>query len=237
MDFNKKGLSSSSWIMLISVLVIIILVGGIVYYSVYIDPLKKQGFSCISDNQCNDNDLCTKDTCSTKTGICYNNKKTCSTGQKCDASTGECENISSTQTTMRFLNQSSQYPSSMTTPQSNTSSSAQSNTLSQSTISTTNPPAITISSPQNGIITSQSINSISYTVKDNSGKGLKECWYTTNNGIINSTHDLTCSTFTGLNSVIGTNSWIVYAKDNAGNIGNAKTIFTRTIPSPPPFPT
>jgi hypothetical protein len=87
---NKKGLSTPE-IILISTLVIAILVGGFVYYSIYIKPLSEQGFSCTADNQCNDNNLCTKDMCSLKTGICYNSKKTCPSGQICDITSGECK--------------------------------------------------------------------------------------------------------------------------------------------------
>jgi hypothetical protein len=40
--------------------------------------------------QCNDNNLCTTDTCNTATGVCVNTLKTCTGGKTCNPSTGRC---------------------------------------------------------------------------------------------------------------------------------------------------
>lgn len=80
-------------------LIALVLIGGLVYYLFYIKPLSEQGYSCVSNEECNDDNPCTVDECSLKTGICYHPKKTCPSGQKCNSATGECELIQKPETT------------------------------------------------------------------------------------------------------------------------------------------
>ena len=70
------------------------------------------------------------------------------------------------------------------------------------------------------------------------------CWYSKNNGITNSTPQVSGTNWTGVISIQGSNTWIVYCNDSAGNINsssvtfNIDTIFpqfTNNITSPPDF--
>lgn len=68
-----------------------VLIGGGIFFFNYNFGNKDEGISCEKDSDCGDNNLCTTDSCSLKTGICYNIKKKCSFGQSCNLSTGICE--------------------------------------------------------------------------------------------------------------------------------------------------
>lgn len=73
--------------------IILLIIAGLLYYFLYMKPLDKQGFSCVDSTECEDNNLCTIDECSPRTGICYHSEKICSSGEYCNSDTGECELI------------------------------------------------------------------------------------------------------------------------------------------------
>jgi len=85
------------------------------------------------------------------------------------------------------------------------------------------PPTVLITNPINGTVYTSSRTSMAFNVNDSN---LQSCWYSLNGGANISTP---CSnginTITGITSVEGINTWIVYARDNSGNIGYDKVIF------------
>lgn len=93
-------------------------------------------------------------------------------------------------------------------------------------VSDTTPPIVTISSPVNGETYTSHRTQIIFTASD---ANLDRCWYRLNNGLNVNT---ACNVpITGITSVQGTNTWIVYAIDLAGNIGSASVTFKVNIPS------
>ena len=65
------------------ILIAMVVVGGIVYFALPQDKCK--------DINCNDNNLCTTDSCNSETGNCVYTPKTCPSGQQCNSQTGVCE--------------------------------------------------------------------------------------------------------------------------------------------------
>lgn len=85
-------------------------------------------------------------------------------------------------------------------------------------------PIVTIAAPINGA-TYTSADSLSFTATD---ANLNSCEYSLNGGtkVAVSCASGVLTTITPLTSVEGTNTWTVYAKDVAGNEGNASVTFT-----------
>jgi len=79
-------------ILLIFFIVIFIFI-GVLFFFFYSSSPKDSGISCTYDSDCDDGNLCTTDSCSLKTGICYNVDKKCAIGQRCNYSTGVCAGI------------------------------------------------------------------------------------------------------------------------------------------------
>ena len=91
-----------------------------------------------------------------------------------------------------------------------------------------NPPTIIITSPT-AITYTTAVTNITYIPTDAEGN-LKQCWYSLDGGVTNSTA-VTCvngtsNLFSGLIPQQGTNTWTVYANDIAGNLGNTSVTFT-----------
>ena len=91
-----------------------------------------------------------------------------------------------------------------------------------------NPPTIVITSPT-AITYTTAVTNITYIPTDAEGN-LKQCWYSLDGGVTNSTA-VTCvngtsNLFSGLIPQQGTNTWTVYANDIAGNLGNTSVTFT-----------
>jgi len=96
---------------------------------------------------------------------------------------------------------------------------------------TVNAPIVNIISPISIVYNTQ-VNQIIYIPTDVDGD-LQSCWYSTDGGITFSTPS-SCingqtNVFTVLNANQGINTWVVYAKDFAGNIGMASVTFTLNI--------
>ena len=85
-------------------------------------------------------------------------------------------------------------------------------------------PTVTITAPVNGA-TYTNADSLSFTATD---ANLNSCEYSLNGGtkVAVSCASGVLTTITPLTSVEGTNTWTVYAKDVAGNEGNASVTFT-----------
>jgi len=77
-----------SKIIIASVLVVI---GFFLFLGIYFFVLPDEE-RCLDVN-CDDDNPCTIDECSTRSGVCYNTKKTCQENQKCNINTGNCEVI------------------------------------------------------------------------------------------------------------------------------------------------
>ncbi len=65
------------------IFIAVVVVGGIVYFALPQDKCK--------DVNCNDNNLCTTDSCNSETGNCVYTPKTCPSGKQCNSQTGVCE--------------------------------------------------------------------------------------------------------------------------------------------------
>ncbi|MBX4212283.1 hypothetical protein KW787_02405 [Candidatus Pacearchaeota archaeon] len=86
-------------------------------------------------------------------------------------------------------------------------------------------PQINITYPQN-ISYTTTITTLNYTVSDTN---IQACWYTLNLGLAN-TSVICGNNITGLSSSEGSNTWIVYANDSAGNTnGTSLTFFTDAV--------
>jgi hypothetical protein len=73
------------------------------------------------------------------------------------------------------------------------------------------------------------INELNYTIINESA--LDSCWWTNNSGKTN--HTINCGeNITEINSTEGSNTWIVYANDTIGNIGNDEITFVIDTISP-----
>ncbi len=89
------------------------------------------------------------------------------------------------------------------------------------------PPTLIISNPQEAEEYLTFDNDLEYSVYD---PYPGSCWYSLDEGVTNSSPDATCSNFTGLSGVEGTNTWTVYANDTVGNEVVASVVFTILIP-------
>jgi len=87
-------------------------------------------------------------------------------------------------------------------------------------------PDISIIYPTSTDYTSY-VTELNYSVGDIS---LESCWYSLNGGRTNMT--TTCvDNVTGVSSIEGSNTWVVYANDTSGNENSSSVIFTVSIPS------
>ncbi len=90
-------------------------------------------------------------------------------------------------------------------------------------------PRVVILVPQDGQTYSSHRGNLNYSVMDVS---LESCWYSLNGGSTNTT--ISCSdNVTGITSVSGSNTWIVYANDTSGNLNSSSVTFTVSLPSAP----
>ncbi|HEY0087327.1 MAG TPA: hypothetical protein VGB37_00695 [Candidatus Lokiarchaeia archaeon] len=89
------------------------------------------------------------------------------------------------------------------------------------TIDTT-APSITILYPTDGFYSS-TVTRMDYNVIEINPES---CWYSINGGITNSSNYTSGNNFTGLFSLVGTNTWNVYCNDTFGNQGSATVTFT-----------
>jgi len=87
-------------------------------------------------------------------------------------------------------------------------------------------PNVNITYPKNTTY-NVSINNLNYTYSDtNPGY----CWYSTDNGVTNSTPETPGTNWTGLSSSEGSNTWILYCNDSAGNENSSSVTFTSNLP-------
>lgn len=70
---------------------VLMLIGGGIFFFVYNLDKEDKGIPCEEDADCDDNDLCTVDSCLLKSKICYNFQKKCPLNQFCNSLTGNCE--------------------------------------------------------------------------------------------------------------------------------------------------
>lgn len=89
-------------------------------------------------------------------------------------------------------------------------------------------PNVTITFPMNTNYSSN-ISNITYTVVE---ANPDSCWYSTNNGITNSSRVDSGNNFTAITSLEGNNTWTVYCNDSSNNIGSNSVTFTldTTVP-------
>ncbi|GAH74966.1 unnamed protein product, partial [marine sediment metagenome] len=88
-------------------------------------------------------------------------------------------------------------------------------------------PIVTIEYPIDNTTYIINVTALNYTT---SGSSPQSCWYSLDSGATNNT--LTCgNNVTGLVSVEGANTWIVYANESEGDIGSSSTTFYKdTLP-------
>ena len=77
------------------------------------------------------------------------------------------------------------------------------------------------------------VSQFNYTVS--STQTLDKCWYSTNNGVTNSSNVTAGVNFTDLTSSEGSNTWTVYCNDNNSLIGSDSVTFTKETTTPPTF--
>jgi hypothetical protein len=88
-------------------------------------------------------------------------------------------------------------------------------------VADTFPPLISIAYPGNGTYDT-AVSTLNYTCSDiNPGY----CWYSTNNGITNSTPVAAGTNFTGITADFGSNTWIVYCNDSGNYQNNSRVTF------------
>lgn len=61
---------------------------------------------------------------------------------------------------------------------------------------------------------------------------LDNCWYSTNGGVTNSTHNDCSTNFTGITSIEGSNTWILYSNDTFGNENSDSVNFNKDTINP-----
>ncbi|MGV8142900.1 MAG: LamG-like jellyroll fold domain-containing protein [Candidatus Pacearchaeota archaeon] len=128
-------------------------------------------------------------------------------------------NSSSTQTISEISNRYFQYKGEFTTE--NESDSPKLYNVTVGYVSANNPPSVNLTYPFNNTNYSTIQTHLNYTVTDTD---LDSCWYTLDNGVINSS--VSCGVnVTGLTSAQGTNNWRVYANDSTGTERNALVSF------------
>ncbi len=81
-------------------------------------------------------------------------------------------------------------------------------------------PNITLIFPANQTY-AINVSNINYTFSQDASY----CWYSTNNGITNSTPSSGCSNFTNVPSIEGSQTWTLYANDSAGNTDKTNITF------------
>ncbi len=94
-----------------------------------------------------------------------------------------------------------------------------------------NAPTVTITSPVNGTLYNSIQTILNYNADDAEGN-LYQCWYSLDDGLTNSTATTCSGSFSGLSSTQGSNTWIIYASDTAGNLGTDSVTFTVDSISP-----
>src|SRR3989337_2062461 len=84
-------------------------------------------------------------------------------------------------------------------------------------------PGITITYPTNGTYYNYVVTALNYTLSEINPD---TCWYSANSGVTNSS--VTCGVnLTGLTSTEGSNTWMVYANDSAGNQNSSSVTFSK----------
>lgn len=91
-------------------------------------------------------------------------------------------------------------------------------------------PSISVLYPLNNTLYNKTVSELNYSASD-SPSGLYSCWYSTDNGITNSTPDSTCSNFIESSSE-GQNNWTVYVMDKSGNLNSDTVTFTQDTTAP-----
>jgi len=89
-------------------------------------------------------------------------------------------------------------------------------------------PVITIDYPGNTTYSS-SPSELNYTISD---INLRDCWYSLDNGVTNSSKSTSCINFTGLSAGTGLNTWTVYSDDYSNNFNVSRVSFTIESSSP-----
>ena len=90
------------------------------------------------------------------------------------------------------------------------------------TIQDTTKPAVSIVYPHSTTY-NDNVSVLNYTVSD---ANLQACWYSLNNGTTNSSVPGGCgNNLTGLTSLGGNNTWIVWANDSVGNVNSSSVTF------------
>ena len=97
------------------------------------------------------------------------------------------------------------------------------------TVSTDSAPTVTIIYPEN-ISYNSDITQLNYTVDDDTS--VSHCWYSLDGGSTNSSPDETCSNYTGLNAIEGSNNWTIYANDSIGQESSDVVFFTKDTTPP-----
>ena len=95
------------------------------------------------------------------------------------------------------------------------------------------PPAVTVSYPVDSATYPSQVTSLDFTATD---PNLNSCWYTTNGGATNISTTCTSGILESvpLTSLVGSNTWTVYAADLAGNIGMDSVTFSVAADTTPP---
>jgi hypothetical protein len=85
-------------------------------------------------------------------------------------------------------------------------------------------PQITIIYPQNVSYNSYTLSptTLNYTLIE---ANAPICWWTKDNGITNSTPSICGTSFSGLTSIEGSNTWIIYVNDSYGNMNSTSVTF------------
>jgi len=105
-------------------------------------------------------------------------------------------------------------------------------TLIVNSIPDTTFPVVTILTPTNGATYTVNKTQMVATITENN---LKECWYNLGSGNVSFACSNGANVINLISSKQGSNTWKVYAKDFAGNIGSDTVTFT--VQSPPPTDT
>ena len=103
-----------------------------------------------------------------------------------------------------------------------TSSNFVTSTWMRLTVDTT-PAAITITYPTNTTLWNN-VSALNYTIVEANNDS---CWYSKDNGVINSTFVTAGTNWTGVVSAEGSNTWYVYCNDSAGNLGSSSRTFVK----------
>ncbi|MBT4174320.1 hypothetical protein HOC80_03940 [archaeon] len=91
------------------------------------------------------------------------------------------------------------------------------------------PPTVTLRYPVHAGEYGSAVTELNYTVV---GQNLSVCWYSIDGGATNSSYVDYGINFTGLSSVVGSNTWTVYCNLTNNTIGSGSAVFSIDVDSP-----